>query len=280
MFNGERMHNNRSEFGLMNLDGSYKQAEKELDQYRIPENDFVGVYGQKKIDADIEIANQLRNKFSKRNSPEEEKAKKFATIFESILNIQAELGNWLGSDTIITPTSLYDDYINHVDMIVEIEQEESASSHIGLAIDATFSNNLEKKFIEIKEKIAVGKMAEIKYFQSNNGDFKGQLSNIPRAVITADVETITELLELQTAKNKDALNNHWIQFQVLEQLMIQMKFFQEYAEKCQQEALAKKLKITHIIISKIYKERVAAINDFGKRDGANDNILQHLKMFF
>jgi hypothetical protein len=85
---------------------------------------------------------------------------------------------------------------------------------------------------------------------------------------------------LQTAKNKDALNNHWIQFQILEQLMTQINFFQEYAEKCHQEVLAKKLKITHTIISKIYKERVVVIDDFGKRDSANDNILQHLKMFF
>ncbi len=280
MFNGEIVRNNRSEFGLMNLDGSYQQAEKELNQYRISEEDFVDIYTQDMVDKDTEKASQLRNKFSKRNTPEEERAKKFATIFESILNVQAELGNWLGSETMITPTSLYDDYINHVDMIVEIEQEEFVSSHIGLAIDATFSNNLEKKFIEIKEGITVGKMAEIKYFKSSNGDFKGKLSNIPRAVITADVETIKELLELQAAKNKDALNNHWIQFQILEQLMTQINFFQEYAEKCQQEALVKKLKITHAIISKIYKERVAAIDDFGKRDSANDNILQHLKMFF
>jgi hypothetical protein len=272
---------NFEDFGLMNLEKNYRLAVRDLDEYRFKLADFSSVYGQETIKRDEETVKKLENKFSARNTSEEDKMKKkFATIFESVFNTHAELSEWLGSSAYITPAATYDDYVNHIDMIAEFEEEAFGNSHLALGIDVTFSNKLGDKFRRIKDEITTGELAVVKYFKSNNEDFIGQLANIPRVVIAIDPKTITELVELSAGKKNSEMANHWIQFQILEQLLVQIRFFSKYAEKCNQDTVVRKLKINEVILRKIYAERSGQIDDRIKRDGANENFVKQLEHIF
>ena len=55
-----------------------------------------------------------------------------------------KVNNWLGPEATAIKSSRYDDIKNGVDNIVEFHKEEDfSSSHLALAIDETFSHDVE-----------------------------------------------------------------------------------------------------------------------------------------
>ena len=165
-------------------------------------------------------------------------------------------------------------------MVAEFVEEASGNSHLALGIDVTYSNELSHKFQLIKKDLERGKMATIKYFKSQDGDITGQLGNIARAVIAVDPKTITELVELDSGKKNAELGKHWIQFQVLEQLLVQVSFYIKYAEKCGQDVTVRKLRINQTILQKISMERREVVGDRVIRDNANEKFIQQLEQVF
>jgi hypothetical protein len=262
------------------LEKRFREAEEELYKYKINMNDFGELYGEEKVKGDISRVSRIKEKFLKTNTPEEIEAKKMAIIFESVFNEHAELSNWLGENALIVPASEFDDIVNGVDMIAEFSEEERNPHHLGLGIDVTYGIFLKKKLEKIKEKIDSGKLSEIKYFHSDSMGFTGKLSQVPRVVVSIKKETLKELVELkETRKNKE-LANHFVQFQILEEVMKQLEVFKIYAERIGKNEIVKKLEVTRGIISKIYEEKKETVPDEGKRDESIELMFKQLELIF
>jgi hypothetical protein len=271
---------------FINLDNILEKALKKQIKSKVAMDDFREIYGNRQVDYDLEEVAIAKANFEKSNKPKEAESKKLATILEVILGEQAELSNWLGENAETVFTSDYDD-LKGTDMIVEFSEEEKNPTHLGLAIDATYSSDLENKFINIKKSIKNEELSTIKYFSSEyftspNMDFKGRLSQVPKVVVGVDNQTIEELIELwyTNKKNKyQELANHPVQFQILEEIEMQLETFEKYAMKIGKDDIAKKYRITKNFISEILKQRKSAVKDTSKRDKMLDNIKNWMSYF-
>lgn len=262
------------------LDKRFNVAENDLAKYRIDVEKFRGLYEDDAINQDVAKVSHIKEKFLKFRTSEEVKAKKLAIIFESVFNKHAELSNWLGENVSLIPTSEYDDIVNGVDAIAEFAEEEKNLHHLGLGIDVTYSSYLKKKLEKIKEKIDNGKLSEIKYFQSSDMNFTGRLAQVPQVVISASREIIKKLVELTEGRKNKELSEHFIQFQVLEEIIEQLEIFKEYAMKVGKMDIVRKFEMTQKIISEIYEKKKKDIKDSGERDGSMEILSKQLKLVF
>lgn len=261
------------------LERRFREADRSLNEYRIDMDTFRELYGAEAVDRDRSKVNHIKEKFLKTKTPEDIEAKKLAVIFEAVFSEQAELSNWLGENSTVIPTCEYDDIINSVDAIAEFSEEEKSPQHLGLGIDVTYRKYLHEKFKKIKENIDRGTLAEIKYFHSGSLNFTGKLSQIPRVVVLAKRETVKELVELQEGKKKKALADHFIQFQILEEIIMQLETYREYALRIGKQDIAKKFEMARRIISEIYQKKKEA-SAGSHNDGSVDIIKQRLDALF
>lgn len=262
------------------LDRYFKKAEEDLNEYRVKIDEFVLLYGEKQVRADQERVDSIKNKFMKENSSREIDAKKLAIIFESIFNEHAELSNWLGENAAVIPTHEFDDIINGIDAIVEFSKEGKNPDHLGLGIDVTYSSHLGEKFGKIKERIDNGKLSSIKYFHSDNMGFTGRLSKVPRVVVSVDKETVKELVVLRDKKANKELSEHFIQFQILEEILIQLDIFMDYAEKIGKADVVRKFEVARNIVAEVYEQKKESMGDSGKRDSSFEKMKKQLSSTF
>lgn len=275
----EQPKNEQEIIEQMTIDKIYEKAKKLFKKYKIELNEFKDLYGNDTIKKDEGYVKNLKKEFVKKNSPEQEEINKLATIFEAILYEHSELSNWLGENASTIKTSSFDDIANGVDSVVEFNEEEGSSSHLGLAIDATFSNDIRKKIQRIKKEIEQGELAKIKYFKSEKKGFRGELSQIPRVIIGANVQTIKELGELWIENENKKLGKHTIQFQILDQILIQLETFEKYANKVNQPEIAEIYNKAHKLILEIYEKKEELIDDSGERDSMYDDIVKAMDNF-
>jgi hypothetical protein len=126
--------------------------------------------------------------------------------------------------------SRYDDVVNGVDTIAEIEQENS-TSHLALAIDVTHGVMLQKKFDRIKREIDEGTLTTIKYFENSDETFRGRLLKVPRVVLGVEKSAVVELAGLWNAGKNKELATHPVQVQLIEEITVQLQSCLEYAQK-------------------------------------------------
>ena len=266
---------------LQNLEQgkAYKKAERVIKDNEVQINDFRKLYGDDNIDRDEKYVAEMEEEFKKGSSLESKKINELATVLEAIIFEQSEQNEWLGSDAQTIKTSRYDDIKNGVDMIVEFIQEDESAAHLGMAIDATFNSDTEAKFKRIKAEIDEGKLAEVKYFESDNIHFKGKLKMLPRIVVGADFKTVSELSELWLEGNNKALAEHQIQFQVLEEIIMQLRAFKTYAEGAGQQKITGVYKRALNIILPVYREKAKKMKDNRERDSVFLDIEKNLEMF-
>lgn len=276
-FSRERLEN---QIIFPDLEKRFNEAENSLKEYKIDVDLFYDLYGKEKVEEDKSKVGHIKEKFLRENTPSEIEAKKMAVIFEALFNKHGEQSDWLGGNASIIPTSEYDDIVNGVDAIAEFAEEGKNPYHLGLGIDVTYSSHIKKKFEKIKEKIDNGKLSEIKYFQSINMDFTGKLSQIPRVVIAITKETLKELVDLDEGRKNKELAVHFIQFQVLEEILMQLKLFKGYAEKVGQIKIAEKFEMTERIITEIYENKKETVLDNGKRDKSLKLLEEQAKAVF
>lgn len=260
----------------INKIGHDKMVDKVLErsrkeQVRISETDFIDFYGKEQVEKNLRAVLGLKREFDDSTTQEDLDAKKLADVLEFIMNKQIELSDWLGEDVYTYKTSYYDDWVNGVDTLLEFNREENPASYMGIAFDITYSDHLHKKLNRIKDEIDNGQMATIKYFKSENEDFTGKLSNIPRLVIGADRKTIDELMELELAKKNKELGEYFLQYQIIDEIITQLVFFSEYATRIGKVNIANKynstLKTIREILSK--KRKVGSeiqLKNMGTRD--------------
>jgi len=164
---------------------------------------------------------------------------------------------------------------------VETEVHESASSYLGLALDATLGGT-DEKFSRIKREVDTGKLGTVKYFRSKRGEFRGELSQIPRVVVAVDAKTVLELATLWLEKRHKELNEHPFQHQMLEEILIQLAHFESYTRENSTPLNAEVADIftrSRGIIASIQKTKKESLPDSGVRDGGMSKIRSHLDTF-
>lgn len=215
------------------FDQTLLKFEREADELeRIDPTDFTELYGTANVEADLAYVKDMEALFKREQTTQEKNLQRISNAFETILFDRIELDDWFGPKTMTLASSRYDDIKNGIDVIAEIGEEDSnAVSHLGLAVDITYSTHLEKKFDRIRQEILSRKLSTIKYFQSSEQSFMGQLSNVPRVVIGVQKEAIGELMQLTLGKKRKELAAHPVQHQILSEIRLQLHTFTEFAQK-------------------------------------------------
>ncbi len=192
--------------------------------------------------------------------PEIKDIKQRAELFEALLAENIESRNWFGDNAETIVPSRFDDIKRGVDLLVEFEIEAGFIKHLGLSIDATTNTqSIIEKIERIKEDIRHGHLTTLKYFYSEKPSYAGMLRDIPKVIVGAGFESIRELAglwlnieKLRKEKFKlekeegldhpklpiisrqlkglaERLNNHRIQFQILEEIKAQLIYFKKFA---------------------------------------------------
>jgi|GEM_PF-3986021 len=134
---------------------------------------------------------------------------------------------WMPSSLYFTETAEFDDWINGVDAIIEIEN----SPEKGAVVDfttATKGEVLAKKFNTILQKIDKGTLAEIKYFKSQQDNKCYYLKMVPAIIIAIDVPLIQELSGLYMQKQTKKLSGHWFKYALFDEILSQTNYFKNY----------------------------------------------------
>ena len=258
------------------LEEMHTKAEAVILKNKINAEEFRDLYGDV-VDKDIAKAEKLKEKFGSGLDKNSRECKKYAEIMEAIFVDLVDKAEWMGKGTKAMNTADYDDFENGIDAIAEMTQEGGFKKHLGLAMDATFANNLNGKFNGIKGEIVRGEMAKVKYFKS--GNFKGQLSEVPHVIIGVSLGTIKELGEMWVKGDTEGLKNHPVQYQVLEEIIIQLETFEKYAEKYDKPELAQVYRDNHTTLREIKAEKEKIQADSGWRDRSFYNIKDEMDKF-
>lgn len=249
-----------------NLEEAHKKALSLNERYEIKPESFTDLYGEQVVNNDLVELKRLEGVFKSQETPESREMKMWAEVMEAIILEQGEQGEWFGDKASTIKTSRYDDIKNGVDAIVEFEEGINRASHAGLAIDATYSDEVGKKVKSIKNKIDSGKLGVVKYFESEQMPLRGELSEIPITIVTANAKTVRELAELWANNDKKSLANHWVQFQILEELIEECKIFSTYANKVGQLLVAQRYDHIKEIAEQILIDKQDKVKDTGQRD--------------
>jgi hypothetical protein len=267
------------------IESAYRQARvvlKDQDIKITPEN--FPEYKPEMMQNDLKYVTEMEAKFGSGKSEEEKTADKLGLILEALFFEQAEMSEWLGSNIETVRASRFDDIKNGIDIIAEFLEEEegeeqaavrNVSGHMGLAFDVTFASNIKRKLEREKEEIDHNNLAEVRYFHSDH--FVGKLPDVPRIVVAVDGKTINEITQLWL-EDKKALASHWVQMQILEGTIIQLKVQKKYAETTKHERLINKLDWALRTLEKIYQERRKVLIEENKRlarEGKNEKIVDY-----
>ena len=247
--------------------------------------DFVGVgpYSVEYIASKEVEVKEAESDFEEQllREPEEirnkaEMSKKLADCLEGIiLNVKT----WFGPTSQIYPTTRYDDYFNGVDLVAE-RMSGGAINHHGFALDVTYAGytTILKKIKRIADRLKVGSLGKVDFFKSNDNRFMGQLGEVPLVVIGADGNTMRGLVNMFAEGEDQKIEDHPVQFQIVDQVLIQCEFFIRLANQIEDKQIAERvttayttLKTDFELIKKI-KYRLATNLDTGDRDSFHGNL--------
>lgn len=206
----------------------YPKAHAGIEQKKIKEADFIGHYSSESLARDREYVGRRKAQFSSDTSLQtvdklsNDKIRKVSECAEFLIIEGIDKG-WF-PDCTVTKTSDYDDIANGVDCILEHKKGLNPASHLGLAIDVTCGQTMEKKLSAIRENIDKGILPRIKYFKS--GNFKGSMDNLPKVVAAIDVHAI-DMIFKSTTRGED-IGKHHIRITLLKQFEMQLSAFEGY----------------------------------------------------
>ena len=246
-----------------------KKAREATKIDRINPYNFINLYGQEAVAADLKWTRERQAYFQDHNSESEIWHKEVADILEAILHQQIEQNNYFGEHVWTIKTCDYDDYHNHIDSLLEIRHPERRfANYSGLALDVTSASRLgalEKKIRRIFRCIQRGQLAKIKYFQSDFLNIRGEKSNIPLFVVGCDVHHTEELARLWDDGSERILAQHPIQVALLDQITRQAKIYYDYAQRNNQTEVANQYQEILREFEAIIRERQTIITDIRKR---------------
>lgn len=232
----------------------------------------------KDVQADIEFVQKMEERFAEesgRLSPEVKRLQKLAKIFEAIIFQHAEQSNWFGESATTLETSRYDDIVNKVDAIVEFQEGESSASHLAVAMDVTIAEHFGAKFDHVKQGIDEGKLTEVKYFASDFLNIRGRKSKVPHVIIGVDRKTLYDVIDAWMKGDNRRLADHPVQIKILEEIRVQLRAYQKYAEQVGKEDLVPIYQKTESTISAIMREKDITADDL--KDTAKDEMFYAIK---
>ena len=263
-----------------NFENAYTKALKILAIDRIDEREFVDLYSEENVKSDLTYVAEKEEKFKRQDTVEEEEAKKWAKILEAIIHHQVEINDWLGENAITKKSSNYDDIKNGVDCIVELQQpDKSMTSHLALAIDVTFSSNLVDKMDRIKEEIDSGQLATIKYFKSDFLHIRGEKKNIPRVVVGVDKKNLNRITGPWLNNKNRIMADHPIKFLMIEEILLQLKSYKNYAEKIKQTEAADNINKVLKIIEDVFKNEDRDLSERRLKEIETDKVYDAIKIY-
>ena len=157
------------------------------------------------IDRDLAFIERKKAEFEGRETdspPEVKKMHENARMIELLLPLAIKEYGWLGENTDVVYTSLYDDYVNGVDSVVQM-MEPDETRNLGMEIDFTSSEaEMEDKIKRIGASIQDGKITQVKYFDSLA---TGKLRNLkmPKIAFGAPMNDIIDFANTFLEARKD-----------------------------------------------------------------------------
>jgi len=236
------------------LQDCYERAVKILNIDTIDMDEFKHLYH---VEKDKETIQRIEEKIQAKNIKEEEINAKIATIWEAILHELIEQDCYLGDNITTKRTCKYDDFVNGIDDILEIESEgqHRTADHLAVVIDATFSQNIDKKINRIEKEINNGELGKLKYFESDFLEFKGEKTGIPKFILGIDRQNLESVTALWYENRGNLLAKHPLQIIILEEIIKQAEYFRDYAKKVNQPAVVEKYEKLYQIFVQIKKDR-------------------------
>lgn len=274
----ERMPFNRHEERELDreliIKKAYEKALATVHEAELDPGDFRSHYSPEDVDADQTYVEEMEKKFESDLS----EPQKLGTIFEAVLHESVSYRQWFGKESRAQKTSRYDDIKNGIDEVVETDLHDEETSYLGLALDATVGGT-DEKFRRIKDEINKGTLSKVKYFRSKSTQYMGELQSVPRVVVAADAKTIIELAQLWLEKENTKLREHPFQYQVLEEISLQLEHFENYAHERGEAAIANTFARSRAVIEEIRNTKQESLPDSGKRDGGLGKVQGHLSIF-
>lgn len=259
------------------LPEALKRADQVIEANRIKVDDFRDLYHDEGIKEDNDRLHQremqIQDLFERESEGHLAEAKHNLELSKVFHGVVLNNSTWFGmpTNTKTYATTRFDDVFHGVDIIVERISPQNQSSELGLGIDVTFGRNIEtlkRKIEKIKKHIDQGELTRIKYFKSKQRAMRGELSEIPLVVVGSTADTARELANLFAKKEDAKLEGHQIQFQVMQEIIIQCEYFSAYARAQNKEDLAKRYDVVKEFINSSMKlnSRLVDEGDKGVRD--------------
>ncbi len=287
--------NNYEDSFIDNIDFSFKKKKENIlvDEERMgdllermqiagvfdrPEiDDFSDIYTEEELKSNKADVERLEFEFKKRETPEGKNLKLISDLFEGVIVAEAEQSEWAGSNAIVHSASLYDDYINGVDAIVEFNDEKEENKFLALGIDVTFGSYIKtevgKKLKRIEKEIREGKLSTVKYFSDSYG--KHQKLELPKVVAGASGETVRQLLELYDKGDRKGLASHPYQCALLVSIRQQAVYFYNIANSCGNEIAADKYAEAVDTLNEIIEPRLELLNSLYE-EAFKDEVIQKI----
>lgn len=169
----------------------YAKKVREMNKNKPILSDFSNIYSEIEIKRDENQVSEIKSSFDKEATLRSE-------ILSAVLQEQIEMSEWLGENAFTSQTTDYDDYTNHTDFIIELDNNEEESDK--LAIDVTVGTNPDKltnKIKKIQKELDCGRGTSIKYFYSEIDPKKnGRQNDIPSFIIAMEDEELSKLCDL------------------------------------------------------------------------------------
>ena len=259
---------------------AHERAEKVLERERIDPQKFKH-YDKEMIARDSDYVKRMEAKFKMESDPESRYAKEVATVFEAIIHEWIELGNWLGSEASTILPSRYDDIVSKVDTIVRYQREGEDDTHLGLAIDVTFSPSIENKIEDIKNNIQNGRLTEIKYFTSPDSEDSDEYAHkrlkVARVIIGVEMKVVEDLAYLWLEKDKKTLQKHPVQHVIGREIVDELKLFEEYARSQNKNEIASVYKEARLVVERNLQENDGSIWKKERDYATETNAMESLK---
>lgn len=266
------------------LPEALKRADEVIEANRIKVDDFRDLYHDEGVSEDErrlrEREMQIHDLFERESQGHEGEARHNLELSKVFHGVVLNNPTWFGmpTNTKTYATTRFDDVFHGVDIIVEKVSPQNQSSELGLGIDVTFGKNIEtikRKIEKIKKHIDQGELTRIKYFKSKQRAMRGELSELPLVVVGSTADTARELANLFARKEDGKLETHQIQFQVMQEIIIQCEYFAAYARAQNKEDLAKRYDGVKAFIASSMNLNKRLVDDGDK--GVRDQFFADLK---
>ncbi len=267
---------------------SSERVRERLDEISFDPEKFADLYSAENVDRDLRYVADMERTFNASASNEvvpgltEGDIKRLSERVEYEVIRGINVGQWFDGVEAYK-TSNFDDIANGVDVVLEM-QGDGSYGHLGMGVDITFSQNIDKKFLRIRDEIDnydgdKNRLARVKYFDSPNTGIRGELNNLARAVIAVDLPMLKDMTGI---KDAESLHGHISKHVTLLEIQHQLEIFLAYARRKNPSAakpLERASAFIDTLVEKLKSEDRIQQSEYTKNRRADDAINRCLELF-